>query len=97
LTAAMTRTEENGNILTRKLHAEMSNVFVQQDGARPHWTKLTKKWMEESNFQFWSQNTWLLNSHDLSPIENLWSILQNAVNNVDPPATNIKALKQAAH
>ena len=50
------------------------NFLFQQDGATYHWTPLVMKYIcRYARFL----NGWLPNSPDISPIENLWTIMEN--------------------
>ena len=61
--------------------------LLQEDKDPKHTAKLSKKWKSENNIQ---QIPWPANSPDLSPIENLWSILKMKINEKQP--SSIKSL-----
>ncbi len=46
------------------------------DNARIHTAKLTRKWLEDNHIEVME---WPPYSPDLNPIENLWSLLKNAI------------------
>lgn len=74
------------DILSRKVLTELSNLYpdgdgiFQQDLAPCHTARRTKVFMEHNNIQMLS---WPGNSPDLSPIENLWSIIKRKLQRHD--------------
>jgi hypothetical protein len=50
--------------------------FLQQDGARPHTSIYTQRWFNQKEINVIQ---WPPNSADLSPIENVWSMVKNFV------------------
>ena len=54
---------------------------LQQDGARPHTSKKTLEFFQKNSIQ---KMQWPVNSPDLSPIENLWSIMKTHIEKVSP-------------
>ena len=54
---------------------------LQQDGARPHTSKKTLEFFQENSIQ---KMQWPVNSPDLSPIENLWSIMKTHIEKASP-------------
>ena len=86
LKSALSRTRENGPP-TRALHPDMSKVIFQQDGAPVHTAGTSQQWCEEHLSDFWRKEVWPPNSPDLSPIENLWAIVQNKMDEM-PAATS---------
>ena len=91
--SAMHRDIDTGPVTERKLLSDMSAAIFQQDGARAHTSKKTQEWLGENFQNFWPKGIWPANSPDLSPIENLWSIIQTAINSFEP-ATNLKTLEK---
>lgn len=66
--------------------------IFQQDGAKCHTAKLTKKFLEDNSIIC---PTWPSKSPDLSPIENIWGWITNKVYFGNPPYQDIKSLKSA--
>ena len=55
--------------------------FLQQDGARPHTSQKTLEFFQKISIQ---KMQWPVNSPDLSPMENLWSIMKTHIAKVSP-------------
>lgn len=87
LLPALNRTRNTGGIFKRKLVQNMSEAIFQQDGAPSHTALLTQNWPKNNIQHFWAKEEWPPNSPDLNPIENLWSIVQQALDKMTP-ATN---------
>ena len=63
--------------------------ILQQDGATPHKSAKTKNWLSGNNIQILQ---WPPSSADLSPIENVWQILKNEVEEKTPK--NVPELRE---
>ena len=84
---AFNRTHENGSVLACKMLPDMSQAIFQQDGAPAHHSAMAQQWLQAHIQTFWPKGTWPGNSPDLSPIENLWAIVQQKLKEMEP-ATN---------
>ena len=84
---AFNRTHKNGSVLTCKMLADMSQAIFQQDGAPAHHSAMAQQWLQTNIQTFWLKGTWPGNSPYLSPIENLWVIVQQKLKEMEP-ATN---------
>lgn len=84
LLPALNRTRENGSTLKRKLMPSMSEAIYQQDGAPAHHSRVAQQWCQNNLEHFWPKGVWPGNSPDLSPIENLWAIVQEKMNEMKP-------------
>ena len=82
---AFARDLDDGNVTQRKL--------FQQDGARCHTSAKTTKWLDDNISSYIKPKDWPRNSPDLSPIENLWSILASSVYR-DPEPGDVVQLKR---
>lgn len=56
-------------------------VFVRQDNASVHCARTVTEWLDEQQFEWISD--WPANSPDLNPIENVWGIMAQRLNNRD--------------
>ena len=90
--SAMHRKGVTGSVLERKLLPNMSAEIFQRDGAPAHTSKRTQDWLTRNIPHFWPKGTWPANSSDLSPIENLWSIMQDKLKSMPRP-TNLQILE----
>jgi len=64
---------------TTKLFSRNREGMFQQDGARAHTSKATIAWLDTNMKHYIPPDDWPPNSPDLSPIENVWSIMATAV------------------
>ena len=83
-TSAMARKEKKGPPTEAKLLPNMSRAIFQQDGAPAHRARKTQEWCRSHFPAFWDKDEWPGNSPDLSPIENLWAIVQEEINKMAP-------------
>ena len=72
--SALQRTGDNGDVSERKLLTDMSEAIFQQDGAPAQTAKMIQNWLITRSKVIWPPN-----SPDLSPIENLWSVMKDTV------------------
>ena len=72
----------------------MSKAILLQDGARCHTAAVNEIWLRENVVNYWAKGIWPGSSPDLSPIENIWSILQDKVDQVDPPPSTLLGLER---
>lgn len=79
------RLDTSGTISKRRLFTDNAVSVFQQDGARAHTSAVSRAWLNE-NIPNYIEN-WPPNSPDLSPIENLWSILSSSVYKDPEPKT----------
>ena len=76
-----------------KLLPYMSEAIFQQDGAPAHRAGKTQKWCRSHFDDFWAKDEWPGNSPDLSPIENLWSIVQEEMNKMAPATSEATLIR----
>ena len=75
-----------------KLFSRNREGMFQQDGARAHTLKATITWLDANIKHYIPPDNWPPNSLDLSPPENVWSIMATAVY-ADPEPQSLQALK----
>ena len=70
-----------------KLLPDMSRAIFQQDGAPAHPARKTQDWCNANFLGFWEKGTLSGNSPDLSPIENLWAIVNEELSKLSPSSS----------
>src|ERR1044071_2543422 len=90
---AFQRIVTGGNVTRVKLFNDNDLGIFQQDAARCHTSAKTTRWLEDNIPSYIKPKDWPPDSPDLSPIENLWSILSFSVYR-DPEPTNVVPLKR---
>ena len=85
-------------VLTAGIVSFMHNNFshcdgkLQQDGARPHTTRVTQQFLAQRNINVLE---WAAMSPDMSPIDHLWDELKQCVYARAQPPTNVNQLREA--
>jgi len=88
-----THTKSTSTDLTAtKLFSRNREGMFQQDGTRAHTSKATIAWLDANIKHYIPPEDWLPNSPDLSPTENVWSIMATVVY-ADPEPQSLQALK----
>jgi hypothetical protein len=83
----------NDSVVQRMLFSAPNAGLFQQDGARCHTSVKTIRWLDENIPSYIHPKDWPPNSPDLSPIENIWSILSTNVYR-DPEPKTLAHLKR---
>lgn len=81
------------DLTATKLFRDNSEGLFQQDGARAHTSRASIEWLNTNINGYISPEDWPPNSPDLSPIENVWSIMSATVY-ADPEPQNLNTLKR---
>ena len=66
----------------------MPEAIFQQDGAPAHRAKKTQEWFRTNFPDFWAKDEWPGNSSGLSPIENLWALVQQKLSQLVPATSD---------
>lgn len=88
----------NDSVVQKRLFSAPNTGLFQQDGARCHTSVKTIRWLVENVPSYIHPKDWPPNSPDLSPIENIWSILSTSVYKDPEPKTLVqlkRRLRQA--
>jgi len=86
-------TSQHSDVTHKELFSRNREGLFQQDGARAHTSKATIAWLDANIKHYISPEDWPPNSPDLSPIENVWSILMATAVYADPEPQSLQALK----
>ncbi len=65
------------------------HIEFQQDNAGAHFSNVALEFLEEKDVDYWRKGKWPGNSGDLSPIENVWSMLKTHIYQDGEPTTMI--------
>jgi transposase len=78
---------------TVKSHAKKTKkkFFFQEDNAPVHTAKIARSFLVSSNIELLP---WPAQSPDLSPIENIWSFLENKIRQRDPQPSSVVQLEE---
>jgi hypothetical protein len=90
---AFQRTVVDSDLTATKLFHKNSEGLFQQDGARAHTSRASIEWLNTNINGYISPEDWPPNSPDLSPIENVWSIMATTVY-ADPEPHTLNILKR---
>ena len=93
LLPAVNRKSSNGGVTEKKIVDRRSEGIFMQDGALAHTAKRTQEWCAEHLPGFWGKGGWSGNSPDLNPIENVWAIMKESLDQQEP-ATNLGQLER---
>jgi len=90
---AFSRMQISTDLTSTKLFSRNREGMFQQDGARAHTSKATITWPDANIKHYIPPEDWPPNSPDLSPIENVWSIMATARRLCQPRASVTASIK----
>ena len=85
---AINRTPSKASVIQRRMVAARSQSIFMLDGALAHRSATVQQWCRDNMPHFWAKEECPGNSPDLNPIEELWAIVQQELDN-DKSATNL--------
>lgn len=94
---ALARTGNMGGVLEWSMVPLRCKHFFLQYRASCNTSNDTQNWLNKNIPDFWDKETYPLNSPDLNPIENLWAILKESLDEMKLPFMKIKQMKNAVH
>ena len=75
----ISRHQVTGGLIGRKLFSSKKEMTVVQEEAPAHIAKATQTWCQKNLPHFIAKDGWPVNSPDLNPIENIWSIIDETM------------------
>ncbi|GFU69571.1 transposable element Tcb1 transposase [Trichonephila clavipes] len=69
----------------------LATAIFQQDNALPHVARIVQRFFVNHQIELFP---WLTHSLDLSPIENMWSMVAQRLTQITPPAATLDQLWQ---
>ena len=84
-----------GSILTHHVTERRSDSIFMRDGAPVHQSARTQRWCREHLPSLWAKDTWSGNSLDQNPIEELWGIMQQKLDEKKKTPSSLGQLEKA--